>query len=134
EGVQLPCVGGSLIKIANNQAVYYCGKNGRRYVFPHQNIYTTWFNDFSRVVSIPPEELAAAPLAGNVTYRPGMKMIKIESDPKVYAVSRNGVLRWVTSEAMAQALYGSDWNTMIDDVNPAFFFSYSIGEPIGQSE
>ena len=51
-------------------------------------------------------------------------------DPKTYTVSRGGLLRWVTTEEVAVALYGPDWNTMIDDVSDAFFFGYTIGDPI----
>ncbi|OIO51216.1 MAG: hypothetical protein AUJ19_05015 [Parcubacteria group bacterium CG1_02_58_44] len=132
--VWLPCVGGGLIKTQDGSAVYYCGKNGRRYVFPHQNIYSTWYDNFDSVESVPNEDLAAVPLAGTVTYRPGVRMVKIQSDPKVYAVSRNGLLRWVSSEEMATELYGPNWNRQIDDVNPAFFFSYTIGDPIEAAE
>ncbi|MFH2062565.1 MAG: carboxypeptidase regulatory-like domain-containing protein [bacterium] len=132
--IRLPCVGGSLFKTAGSPAVYYCGKNGRRYVFPNQNVYSTWFEGFGGVLTVSPDDLAAAPLGGNVNYRPGVRMIKVQSDPKVYAVSRNGLLRWVSSEEQARSLYGDDWNRQIDDLNPAFFFSYSIGDPIGSGE
>ena len=45
-----------------------------------------------------------------------------------------GVLRWVTSEAVAVALYGPNWNQMIDDVNVAFFVTYTIGDPITEAD
>jgi hypothetical protein len=57
-------------------------------------------------------------------------MVKIMSDPHVYAVARGGVLRWVTSEAVAARLFGSGWNKMIDDVSDAFFVNYTLGAPI----
>jgi len=48
----------------------------------------------------------------------------------VYHVEKNGVLRWVTSEAMATSMYGADWAKKIDDLNDAFLSSYKIGEPL----
>ena len=43
-------------------------------------------------------------------------MVKVPSDPKVYAVAQGGVLRWISSEAVAVRLYGADWNKEIDDI------------------
>ncbi|MBI4457583.1 hypothetical protein HY633_01310 [Candidatus Uhrbacteria bacterium] len=127
---KLPCVGGSLIKSSDDRAVYYCGKDGRRYVFPNPHVYSSWFSDFTGVKVITPEEMAKVPIGGNVAYKPGVRMVKIQTDPKVYAIARDGNLRWVKSEASAKRLYGADWNKMIDDVPDAFFFNYKIGEAI----
>ncbi|KPJ84969.1 hypothetical protein AMJ57_04875 [Parcubacteria bacterium SG8_24] len=119
----------TLIK-ASSDAVYYHAADGKRYVFPNQKTYQSWFSDFSGVVTVTDTELASLPLGGNVTYRPGIRMIKIVSDPKVYAVARGGVLRWVSSETVARTLYGEAWNTLIDDVSDAFFVNYTMGAPI----
>ncbi len=111
-------------------AVYYVGADDKRYVFPNQPTYNTWYADFSAVQTITDAELAAMPIGGNVTYRPGVRMVKIQTDPKVYAVGMDGTLRWVADEATATCLYGADWNTKIDDVPDAFFVNYTIGADI----
>ena len=111
-------------------AVYYVGADGKRYVFPNEKTYMTWYSDFSTVQVVTDAELAAMPIGGNVTYRPGVKMVKIQTDPKTYAVDQGGVLRWVMSEAAAVALYGAAWNTMVEDVPDAFFVNYSIGADV----
>lgn len=113
-----------------NATVYYLAEDGKRYVFPNQQTFATWFSDFSDVQSVSSADLTAFPLGGNVTYRPGIKMVKITTDPKVYAVGDNGELRWITSENLATALYGSDWNRKIDDVPDSFFVNYHVGAPI----
>lgn len=123
---------GSLIK-ASGAAVYYMGADGKRYVFPDQKTYFTWYGDFSGVMTITDAELAAITIGGNVTYRPGTKLAKINTDPKVYAVSAHGVLRWVTSEAVAVAIYGSAWATQVQDISDAFFTNYTIGAPINSA-
>ena len=120
---------GTIVK-GSGSAVYWYSKDGKRYVFPNEKTYKTWYADFSGVVTISDAELASLQIGGNVTYRPGVKLVKIVTDPKTYAVDSHGTLRWVTSEALAAQLYGSDWNTKVDDVPDAFFVNYAIGAQI----
>lgn len=124
-------VPGSLIR-ASQAAVYYLATDGKRYTFPNEKIYHTWYTDFAGVITVSDTELAGYQIGGNVHQRAGTRLVKITTDPKVYAVTPGGVLRWVPDEATAIALYGSAWNTMIDDLNDAFFAppNYTIGTPI----
>src|SRR3990167_7125253 len=123
---------GDLIK-GSSSSVYYFGANGKRYVFPNERTFKTWYSDFSGVKTITDAELAAIAIGGNATYRPGVKMVKITTDHKVYAVASGGLLRWIASEEVAVSLYGSNWNTQIEDVPDAFFVNYQIGEAINLS-
>lgn len=121
---------GDLIK-ASSKAVYYYGADGKRYVFPNEKCYFTWYNDFSTVKTISNDELAQVEIGGNVTYRPGVKMIKAETSNKVYAVDKGGVRRWISAEAVAVSLYGADWNTKkIDDIPDAFLINYKEGAAV----
>ncbi len=124
------CTSGALIKSASSSAVYYCGADGKRYVFPNDRVYFTWYNDFNSVVAISAADLASVPLGGLVTYRPGSKLVKIESLPNVYAIEKGGSLRWVKTSALAAKLYGPTWNKKVEDISDAFFGSYTIAEPI----
>jgi hypothetical protein len=125
--VQAAASSGDLIKMAGNASVYYLGADGKRYVFPNSTTYFSWYSDFSGVVTIPAAELQGYPLGGNVTMRPGTKLVKITTDPKVYAVEPNGTLRQIQSEAQASALYGTNWNKRVVDVPDAFFTNYTTG-------
>lgn len=129
-GEAAPCVSGALVKSMSTTAVYYCGANGKRYGFPNERVYFSWYKDFNTVQTLTNEGLAAIPLGGNVTYRPGVKMVKIESLPTVYAVQRGGVLRWIKTPQTATALYGKTWNKNVDDLSDAYFTNYTVGEPI----
>lgn len=120
---------GDLIK-GSGQAVYYFAINGKRYVFPNDKTYFTWYKDFSTVKQLPDGMLSTIPLGGNVTYRPGVKMVKITTDPRTYAVDQGGVLRHIGSEQLAETLYGLNWKGLINDVPDAFFTNYRIGTPI----
>src|SRR5690606_18432250 len=115
------CVSGSLIKLPSDNnaltvedsAVYYCGQDGKRYVFPTLGVFLSWYDGFSAIVEIPVETMAQIALGGNARYRPGVRMVKLQTDPKTYAVAPGGVLRWVTTETIAEQLYGQLWNTKI---------------------
>lgn len=125
---------GDLIKMDGLSSVYYLGNDGKRYVFPNEATYFSWYADFSGVVTIPASELQSYPLGGNVTMRPGTKLVKITTDPSVYAVEPNGVLRKIQNESQAAALYGTNWNKRIVDLADAFFTNYTIGSPLADGQ
>ncbi len=112
------------------RAVYYVGKDGKRHAFPNSRVFFTWYGGFESVREIPLEGLSVYPLGQNVQYRAGVRMVKFMTDPKVYAVSRGGVLRWIKSEELARAFYGNDWNKQIDDLTDAFYTNYTFGPDI----
>jgi hypothetical protein len=118
------------IKGESNSAVYWYATDGKRYVFPTEGTYYSWFPDFNNVRTITDSELASITIGGNVTYRPGSKMIKITTDPRTYAVSKGGYLRLITSESMAISLYGSEWAKQVHDLPDAFFVNYKMGNTI----
>ncbi len=130
---------GSLIKLgcpANAaaddacKAVYYYGTDGKRHAFPNSKAYFTWYANFDGVTTVDAATLGAIPFGKNVTYRPGIRMVKFQKLNNVYAVSKGGVLRWVASEDVARALYGDNWNTNVDDVADTFFSNYTFGPDI----
>jgi hypothetical protein len=137
-GLSISLQTGDLIKIPDDgnaktlsdTAVYYYASNGKRYVFPNEKTYFTWYTDFSNVRVIPIDQMSLIPIGGNVTYHPGTRMIKFQTDVKTYMVTRGGVLRWVKTEDVARGWFGAQWNTFIDDVSEAFYENYTFGEPV----
>ncbi|MBI4450313.1 hypothetical protein HY634_04590, partial [Candidatus Uhrbacteria bacterium] len=125
-----PVGAGSLLR-GSAATVYIIGSDGKRYAFPDAQTYRSWYADANGVVRVPDVVLSAFPLGGLVTIRPGTFLVKIQTDPKTYAVEPNGTLRWVPSEEIARALYGDAWNRRIVDVPDAFFATYRSGEAIG---
>jgi len=121
---------GDLIKGQSFTSVYYYAENGKRYVFPNEKTYFTWYENFDDIVTISDAELGSIMIGGNVTYRPGYKMLKITTSPKTYAVEGGGVIRWVKTQEAAETLFGTNWNNQIDDVPDAFFTNYREGESI----
>ena len=117
---------GDLIKMEGLDTVYYLGADGKRYVFPNAQTYFSWYSDFSSVVTVPQSELESYRLGSNVTLRAGTKLIKITTDPMVYAVEPGGNLRSIVSEANAITLYGANWASRVIDVPDAFFTNYEV--------
>ncbi|MFA6447323.1 MAG: hypothetical protein WCW31_03650, partial [Patescibacteria group bacterium] len=118
------------ISTQEDSAVYYIGADGKRHAFPNSKVFFTWYADFSGVTVVTASQLASIPLGKNVIYKPGSRMVKFLSLNDTYVVTSGGTLRWVKTEAVATALYGTNWNTMIDDIDDTFFGSYKIGDPI----
>lgn len=127
--IKLACGGGSSVNDPCT-AVYFYGHDGKRHAFPNDKVYFTWYANFSTVQTVSPSFMASLPLGENVTYRPGTRLVKVTTDPKTYAVGLGGTLRWVTSEAAAASLYGSDWNQKVDDIPDAFFIDYRAGADV----
>ncbi|MBI4256508.1 cupredoxin domain-containing protein [Candidatus Uhrbacteria bacterium] len=121
---------GDLIRGESYSAVYYYGLDGFRYVFPNDKTYFTWYEDFDDVKWISDGDLADIQIGGNVTYKPGVKMIKINSDPTVYVIGEGGEIMGIPSEEVAEDLYGSTWNQQIDDVPDGFFSNYTMGSDL----
>lgn len=115
------------------RAVYYWAADGRRRAFPNERVYFSWYKDFSTVKAVSAEALAALPLGRNVTYRPGSRLVKLQTADQVYAVDAGGTLRWVASEPVADAIFGAGWNRSVDDISDALFSDYAFGAPIGSA-
>lgn len=138
QGLALQLPVGALIKIPDDSdamtlsdtAVYYYASNGKRYVFPNEKVYFTWYPDFGGVRVLTIEEMALIPIGGNITYRPASKLVKFQTDPKVYLPTKGGVLRWATTEEIVRTWFGQDWNANVDDISEAFHVNYTMGDPI----
>lgn len=126
--VTLPA--GSLVK-GSLKAVYYVGTDGKRHAFPDAKVYASWYPDFAGVTTLSDADLASIPLSGlNVVHRPGAYLMKIMSVPTVYAVEPSGVIRAISSAAVATALWGTGWETRIRDVDDSVFGNYTLGSDI----
>jgi len=126
------CISDSLIRTPEVSTVYYCGQDGGRYAFQNEGVYFSWYKDFSAVKVISTAEMGAIKLRGVVTYKPGTYLIKIQSSPKVYAISHGGVLHWVSSSDIGVSLYGAKWATKVRDIPESLFPAYKVGTDISR--
>ncbi|MEK9155069.1 MAG: YCF48-related protein, partial [Patescibacteria group bacterium] len=115
-------------------AVYYVGSDEKRHAFPNEKVYFSWYSDFDDVITISSDDMASYTIGENVTYKPGVTMVKFQSVNTVYAVEEGSILRAVGSESIAASLYGSDWNTNdVDDISDAFYGNYVFGAEINDA-
>lgn len=110
--------------------VYYIGADGLRHAFPGNTVYFSWYCDFSRVKTVSANVMGQIGLGKNITYRPGLRLVKFRTDPKVYLVQTNRTLRPIQDEATARALRGTNWSKQVLDINDAFYGDYQVGAPI----
>lgn len=118
-----------LIK-GSGSVVFYLASNGRRYAFPNEQTFRTWYQDFSQVRTVSDEELTRYTYGGNVTYRPGTRLLQRTGDSKIYTVGRGGMLRWVTNPQVLQRFYGSNWRRLVDELPEARVADYAFGDPV----
>lgn|GEM_PF-6206687 len=126
------------IMMASLPTVYYVDPDCFRYTFPLSQVFFTWEDSYEVVATVPDKDVAALVLGGNMPFKPGVVLVKIQSDPKVYAVTENPdsaynpILRWIESEQLATDIYGPAWNQYVVDVPYVFFTDYVIGEPVDE--
>jgi len=129
---------GMFIKLANDNnpntwsdtTVYFVAKNGKRYFFPNEKSYFSWYSSYANVRIVTAATMASVPLGGPVHYRPGQRLLKVISAPEVYAVSRGGILRPIVRETVAKAISGDSWSATVDDLPDAFFAHYIVGNTV----
>ncbi|MCX6742780.1 MAG: Ig-like domain-containing protein [Candidatus Parcubacteria bacterium] len=121
---------GDLLKNPTAKTVYVVGNEGKRHVFPNEPTFFTWFKDFSLIKTVSNDILSQIPLDSNVTVRPGAKLVKIQTDPNIYAVEPGGIIRAIKSEGIARDLYGTSWAKRVLDLPDVFFVNYVKGPDI----
>lgn len=117
---------GELIKGKSSDAVYLL-RDGKRYVFPNESVYRSYYENFDLVKEVSDSELASYQLGENITYRVG-SLVKSPSLASVYMVGLDGKLHEINNEADARLMYGPTWASQVHDVPDAFFVNYAIAE------
>ena len=108
--------------------VYYVGLDAKRHPFINSQVYFTWYENFDTVRTIDTSVLSEMTLGAPVLTRPGTMMVKIQSDPRTFAVEPGDyTIRWVPTEEVAVALFGSTWNQRIMDIEPTYFARFTMG-------
>ncbi|MFH1744599.1 MAG: hypothetical protein ABH881_00300 [bacterium] len=121
---------GDLVKLATNSAVYYLGADSKKHVFPNEATYFTWYSDWSGIQVVSQSELDEFARGGNVTVRPGTRLITSPDEAIVYAVEADSTLRSIVSAENAINLWGADWAKNVIDIVPSFMSNYVTGSPL----
>ncbi|MEK7545796.1 MAG: hypothetical protein AAB554_01820 [Patescibacteria group bacterium] len=110
--------------------VYYVTGDRQRVAFLDEQTYRTWYPDFSAVRTVSDAELAKLPFAGVAPLRPGIRPVKGASESRVYAIDRDGALRWLAGESVARVIYGDDWNRKVAVLPDAALAEYGRGSAV----
>jgi len=122
------------IQINENETwTYYIGADKKRYIFPNEGTYKSWFGDLEVKNMKTIDDVADIQIGGNVTYRPGSKILKTESVAEMFFIAPGAVLQAITEE-MAIDIYGDDWEDYIEEIENHYFTNYKIGKPIATKE
>ncbi len=121
---------GNVIKSASSNSVFVITSEGKRNVFSHENVFYSYFTSFENIIEVSDDIISQLPIGKNITMRPGTNMIKLQTNPSVYAVEPGGVLRMLENEAMAVLFYGENWAQRVVDVSDAFWPDYIEGDPL----
>lgn len=95
---------GSLIKTSTSPQIYYVGVDNRKYPFPNEATYFSWYHNFSLVQTVDQTTIESLVTGPNITIRPGIRFIKFTDSARVYAVEPGSILRWIPNENMFQRL------------------------------
>ncbi|MFA5022488.1 MAG: hypothetical protein WC508_05425, partial [Patescibacteria group bacterium] len=125
-------VSGDVVKKANSQALYYLGSDSKLHNFPSLQVYQTWYSSFAGVKTLSDTEFNSYAFGENVFPKAGVKLVQaVDGDtpwhvanPKVYALTGDGILRQIMSADVAVALYGANWESKIIPVPVSTFSQY----------
>ncbi len=120
---------GDLVK-GTGPTVYFVTGDLKRVAFNDEQAFKTWYPDFGTVRQIPDADVAALPFAGLAPLRPGVRPIKAATDARVYAIDRDGALRWLSSESVARMIYGADWASKVAVVSDTELAAYGRGADV----
>lgn len=125
---------GDVVKAVWPDTLYFVGYDGKRYAFLEDGVtFRSWYKRDPKVIAITDEELSYYPLSGITHVRPGTRLVKIETDPHVYAVSPGGVLHWIETDDVGERLYGTNWRDRIVTLPDDVMVQYTVGEPLTMS-
>ncbi len=121
---------GHLVKADSGRSVYLAATDGKRYLFATESQFYGWYQSFASVRSVPASSLASMPLGGNVLYRPGYRLVRAASSPRIYSVSEQGVLHWIVSPYVLADIFGKNWPSRVDIVPDTQLTDYTYGQPV----
>lgn len=120
---------GDIYRVEGNADVYILDADMNARYFPNSEVFHTWYADFSGLNVITPEQSGAYELAAipGVNFRPGSRLVKITTNPRVYAVGAENARHWVNSPETAAAAYGAAWASLVRDVSVFHWANYQAG-------
>ncbi len=124
---------GSYIRSPHAETVYYIDNTGHRRPILDAKTFFTWESSFDVVQITTEEAIALLPLGSPLPPKPGTILVKVQSVPKVFAVEGTAempILRWITSESLAEEIYGENWAEYVIDIPPTMWPHLTFGSDV----
>ncbi len=128
---------GTLFRSVSSSATYYLDSDGKKRVFLDEQTFLTYAVAFDDVQVLDDAVVAAYPNGAPMMPREASVLVKIPTVNKVFAIERlSGVLtlRWITTEAVATALYGNSWKDYVIDILVDVWAEAVFGDDITSPE
>lgn len=120
---------GTFMKGTSWTTVYYVEGTTRRPFLDSQTFFT-YADNFDSIIETSDDYLANYTIGAPMVAKAGSVLVKIQSVDKVYALTDDSTLRWITSESLASSLYGSNWADYVIDVPVTAWGHFTIGDDI----
>ncbi|MFA6082693.1 MAG: hypothetical protein WC773_04795, partial [Patescibacteria group bacterium] len=125
---------GDYIKSPYFSTIYFVTENLERRPFLNEQTYFTWKDSFDDIKQVTDATLTTLPLMGPILPKPGVKLVKIQSDARVFEVIENPddyyrpILRWVPDETTAIERFGAEWAKNVLDLPVTIFTRFIMEE------
>jgi hypothetical protein len=114
----------------------YLVEDGNMWLIPDETVYFTWFDTWEDTLEVSQATintyLESHDFKGDLKLAPGTR-VKSDVSSKVYMVGADYKLHWITSETVADEIYGSDWNQGIVEVTSTYLWKYATGSEVSST-
>jgi len=128
---------GWYVRSPDESTVWYIDENLERRMIPFDLALFTWIDDWDEVLWVTTATIFDVVISNNRSVKPGIILVKLDSDPSVYAVFDEDEddlepfeIRKLDSEMIAVMVYGFNWSDYVIDYPNQFWSDFYIGEPV----
>lgn len=128
---------GDYIRSSYFSTVYYldCASGDMvRRPFLDAQTFKTWQSNWNGVDTVTDATLPTITLGSPMLPKSGVVLVKIQSDARVFAIEGDGTIRWITSESVAIANFGTNWADYVIDVSATLFPRFTQGDDLDTDE
>ncbi|MCR4314158.1 MAG: hypothetical protein NUV84_02850 [Candidatus Uhrbacteria bacterium] len=115
----------------------YLVADGSMWLIPDETVYFTWFDSWNDALEVSQATidvyLATYEYKGDLKLAAGTR-VKSDVSNKVYVVGSDEKLHWITTETVADEVFGSDWNQGIIEVTSTYLWKYATGSNISSTD
>ncbi len=121
---------GTVFKIKTAPQVYYVAENKIAYGIPDEATFFSWFPSFNKIQIYPKGTIGNTVSKSILTIKPGARVVKFGTDPRLYTISKGARVRWIRDEETLRQLFGNNWESYLATLNAKRKSDYILGTDI----